>query len=81
VVLWSDHPLSVYAKAEHTYVDGIKYFDRQEDVQLRENVRKERARLTQKMITAKRSGAPAIPVQARMQHLYECEDADDEMRD
>jgi imidazolonepropionase-like amidohydrolase len=31
IVLWSDNPLSIYAVAEQTYVDGIKYFDRAED--------------------------------------------------
>lgn len=81
VVLWSDNPLSIYAKAEQTYVDGVKYFDRQEDVQLREYVKKERARLVQKMIAAKKNGAPTMPVQVRTQHLYDCEDDEDEMRD
>jgi formylmethanofuran dehydrogenase subunit A len=81
VVLWSDNPLSIYAKAEQTYVDGVKYFDRQEDVQLREYVKKERARLVQKMIAAKKNGTPTMPVQVRTQHLYDCEDDEDEMRD
>ncbi|HMD01117.1 MAG TPA: amidohydrolase family protein, partial [Ferruginibacter sp.] len=31
LVLWSDHPLSIYAKAEKTMVDGIIYFDRDRD--------------------------------------------------
>ena len=28
LVLWSDNPLSIYAKALYTIVDGIIYFDR-----------------------------------------------------
>lgn len=45
VVLWSDHPLSVYATAETTWVDGIPYFDRNEDLLLREQIAAERARI------------------------------------
>jgi hypothetical protein len=62
--LWSDHPLSIYAKAEKTIVDGVVYFDREKDQQLREDIVKERNRLIQKMIGAKKGGdktGPAIP--------------------
>ena len=64
LVLWSDHPLSIYAKAEKTIVDGIVYFDREKDKLLREDITKERTRLIQKMIGAKKGGdktSPAIP--------------------
>ena len=27
VAIWSGHPLSIYSKVEHTYVDGKNYFD------------------------------------------------------
>jgi imidazolonepropionase-like amidohydrolase len=27
VAIWSGHPLSIYSKVEHTYIDGKKYFD------------------------------------------------------
>ncbi len=58
LVLWSDNPLSIYAKAEKTIVDGVIYFDREKDLQLREEVSAERNRLIQKMMTAKKGGAP-----------------------
>lgn len=45
LVLWSDHPLSVYAVAEKTWVDGILYFDRDRDSQLRQQIAEERARI------------------------------------
>ena len=64
LVLWSDHPLSIYAKAEKTIVDGIVYFDSEKDAQLRVDILKERTRLIQKMIGAKKGGdktGPAIP--------------------
>ncbi len=81
VVLWSDNPLSIYAKAEQTYVDGIKYFDRVDDVKAQAEVRKERARLIQKLLAAKKSGAPTQPATGRPQRLWDCEDVGDEMKD
>jgi imidazolonepropionase-like amidohydrolase len=57
VVLWSDNPLSIYARAEKTFVDGTLYYDRERDAQVREEIRLERARLTQAMIQAKKGGA------------------------
>jgi imidazolonepropionase-like amidohydrolase len=61
LVLWSDNPLSIYARAEKTIVDGIIYFDVDRDMQLRKNIAVERNRLIQKMIAEKRSGAPTSP--------------------
>jgi imidazolonepropionase-like amidohydrolase len=45
LVLWDAHPLSVYAQAQTTWVDGVPYFDRQRDQQLRQSIATERARL------------------------------------
>jgi imidazolonepropionase-like amidohydrolase len=81
VVLWSDNPLSIYAKAEQTYVDGIKYFDRADDVKAQAEVRKERARLIQKLLASKKAGAPTQTATTRPQRLWECEDILDEMKD
>jgi len=43
LVLWSGHPLSVYAVAEQTWVDGVKEFDRAEDLARAETVEEQRA--------------------------------------
>jgi len=56
LVLWSDNPLSVNAKAEKTIIDGLVYYDRDKDLKMREEIQKERARLIQKMIGAKKAG-------------------------
>lgn len=64
VVLWSDNPLSIYAVAEKTIIDGVIYFDRERDKILREDIAKERTRVLQKMLSAKKGGektGPAIP--------------------
>jgi imidazolonepropionase-like amidohydrolase len=79
LVIWSDHPLSVYAKAEKTFVDGIKFFDRQEDLEKREWIRKERARLVKKSISAKEKGGKMRPPRGKRQHLYHCDDLMDEI--
>jgi urease alpha subunit len=81
VVLWSDNPLSIYAKAEQTYVDGIKFFDREEDKKMQADIRTERARLVNKMLKAKKGGAATQPAMGKAMKLYECEDAEDELRD
>ena len=55
LVLWSDNPLSIYAKAEKTIVDGIIYFDRDKDMELRKRNQAEKTRLIQKLAAAKKS--------------------------
>jgi imidazolonepropionase-like amidohydrolase len=78
VVLWSDDPLSVYAKAEMTFVDGIKFFDRREDLERREEVGKERNRLIQKMLAVKKGGGPTQRPSSRRGQLYHCDSVEDE---
>lgn len=45
LVLWSDHPLSIYAVAETTWIEGTPYYDRQQDALMREQIASERARI------------------------------------
>jgi imidazolonepropionase-like amidohydrolase len=78
VVLWSENPLSVYAKAEKTIIEGAIYFDIEKDMQAREYIKKERARITQKMIGAKASGVATQKPQPKKQHIWHCEDRDEE---
>lgn len=58
LVLWTDHPLSIYARADKTVVDGTIYFDIAEDKARRLTLQKERARLIQKMVGVKKGGGP-----------------------
>ncbi|QMU31254.1 amidohydrolase family protein [Adhaeribacter radiodurans] len=75
VVLWTDHPLSIYAKAEKTFVDGTLYYDLEIDKQLRLERDKERQRLIQKMLAAKQSGEPTQPAPVtRKGEVKHCED-------
>jgi imidazolonepropionase-like amidohydrolase len=74
VVLWSDNPLSIYAKALYTIVDGTVYFDRQHDAQMQQLVAAERQRIIKKMIGEKKSGAPVQPAQPSYQTVHTCSD-------
>ena len=56
VVVWSDNPLSIYARVEKTYIDGIPFYDTERDAQKRIEIRNERARLVQKMLDEKKAG-------------------------
>jgi imidazolonepropionase-like amidohydrolase len=74
VVLWTENPLSIYAKADKTIVDGVIYFDLERDAQMRRHIAEERNRLIQKMITAKKEGLKTIPALATLSTRDEGED-------
>ncbi|MEP7277035.1 MAG: amidohydrolase family protein [Bacteroidota bacterium] len=74
VVVWSNNPLSIYAKPEKTIVDGIIYFDIDRDLQLRRYISTERNRLVQKMLAEKRSGATMGAAVPSFQVLLGCGD-------
>lgn len=74
LVLWSTHPLSVYAKAEKTIIDGIVYYDIERDNALRKKINVERARLVQKMLNAKEEGSATQEASPVTQHIWHCDD-------
>lgn len=74
LVLWSDNPLSIYAKAEKTMVDGIVYFDREKDAQMRKLQAAEKNRLIQKLNGEKRTGGPMAPATPSYSILMNCGD-------
>ena len=51
-VIWSGSPLSTYSKCEQTWIEGRKYFDIEEDMEMRGQVLAERARIIQKVMAA-----------------------------
>jgi len=74
LALWSDNPLSIYAKAEVTIVDGIIYFDRAHDLQLRSAITAERNRIIQKMESEKKNGATVVPFKPSSNAVLNCSD-------
>ncbi|MEN9639619.1 MAG: hypothetical protein RLZZ262_1488 [Bacteroidota bacterium] len=76
VVIWSENPLSIYARAEYTFVDGICYFSLVRNALLKDAMDAERARLIQRMLNASAKGEPTQkPVQKDKKH-YHCDTID-----
>ncbi len=48
-VIWNGHPLSIYTRAEMTFIDGRKMFDREVDRLMHEAIEAERAELIAKV--------------------------------
>ena len=78
LVLWTAHPLSIYAKVNKTIIEGTIYYDSDRDAILRKRVREERERLVQKMLAAKKGGAKTKQPEKREKELYECDTTEDE---
>jgi len=72
LVIWSDNPLSIYAKSEKTIVDGIIYFDREKDAAMRIRIAEEKGRISQKMLGEKKAGMPTVPAQPTMEIMHTC---------
>jgi N-acetylglucosamine-6-phosphate deacetylase len=56
-VVWSGDPLSTYTRCEQTWIEGARYFDREEDLAMRARDEAERQRIMQKIL-ALAHGAP-----------------------
>ncbi len=73
LVLWSDHPLSVYAVAETTYIEGVPYFDRAADAKLQQRMAEERSKLVEMMLDEKAGGAPTRPPRQKQKRIFNCD--------
>ncbi len=73
LVLWSDHPLSVYAKAEKTLIDGATYFDIERDKQQREAIKKERNQLINMMLKEKAEGGETQNPKQDKKEMMHCD--------
>jgi len=49
-VIWSGNPLSAFTHARQTWIEGRKYFDREKDLLLRDEIQKERAMIIQRIL-------------------------------
>lgn len=68
--------MSIYAKAERTFIDGIEYFNRERDQQLRKEVEMERNALIQKSLEAKSAGKPTQKAEGKQRRLLHCNSLD-----
>ncbi len=80
LVIWSEHPFSVYSKVEMTMIEGEIYFDKAKDLLMREEMKKEREALEKLDVNRPSSTGttqPQIPRERREEHL---DDADGGIR-
>ena len=71
VVLWNTNPLSVYAKAEKTIIEGIVYFDISRDQENRRIIKKERNMLINLMLDYKsKGGKTQSPKKDKRPHIH-----------
>lgn len=73
LVLWSHNPLSIYAKAEKTIIEGATFFDLEKDQQMREKVKQERNQLINQMLQEKESGKKMQDSKQSKKELMHCE--------
>ena len=73
VVLWSDHPLSVYAKAEKTIIEGTIFFDIDEDMKKRAAIKEERSKLINMMLSEKLNGGKVQAPRKKVLKEFTCE--------
>ena len=73
LVLWTDHPLSVYARAEKTIIEGATYFDMAQDIKMRESVKNERTKLINMMLKEKAGGGKTQAPKMSKKELMTCE--------
>ncbi|NJB87035.1 imidazolonepropionase-like amidohydrolase [Lewinella marina] len=73
LVLWNDNPLSIYARAERTYIDGKEYFNRAENEARREALLRERNALIQASLDAKNKGGKTQEPRGNSRRLLHCD--------
>jgi imidazolonepropionase-like amidohydrolase len=73
LVLWNEHPLSVYAKPIKTLIEGATYFDSEKDLEQRKAVEKERGTLIQMMLKEKDSGSAMQAPNGKKKERLHCD--------
>ncbi|MDC6350912.1 amidohydrolase family protein [Zeaxanthinibacter sp. PT1] len=73
LVLWTDHPLSVAAKAEKTIIEGTVFFDLETDRAKRDAIQAERSKLIGMMLDEKNGGAKTRAPEGKDRIDFECE--------
>lgn len=73
LVLWTDHPMSIYAKAQTTMIEGTIYFDLERDAQLRRKIQNERNDLMNMMLLEKDKGMKTQAVKKKDKVHHHCD--------
>jgi N-acetylglucosamine-6-phosphate deacetylase len=70
LVLWSGPPLSILSRCEQTWIDGRRYFSRDEDRQLRERDAKLRAHIVKQILASGEAAAKPGDVKKTERELW-----------
>lgn len=73
LVLWTDNPLSIYAKVNTTIIDGQIYYSAEDDSKLREANQKERARIITKLMIEKNKGTKVVKPTLKKPNHFHCD--------
>lgn len=73
LVLWSDHPLSVYAKAEKTMIEGVVYYDIERNEKMIDEIARERNELINMMLLEKNKGSKTQAPVKKKEVYFDCE--------
>ncbi|MEX1002751.1 MAG: amidohydrolase family protein [Crocinitomicaceae bacterium] len=78
LVIWSDNPLSIHAKVEKTFVDGMLLYDWQRTHELMKRDQQERKRIIALMLKAKENGAKTKKPVMKKNPQYHCDSEGEE---
>ncbi len=73
IVIWSDHPLSITAVVEKTFVDGLLLYDINRSLVMHNRDQKERNRILQLMVVEKEAGAETRTPIKKENPQYHCD--------
>jgi cytosine/adenosine deaminase-related metal-dependent hydrolase len=79
IVMWTGNPLSNMSRVQSTWVEGRRYFNRDEDARMRVRDAELRRFLEQEAMKAIGQGAATAPAAQRVPREYHCEDTGDEV--
>ncbi len=73
LVVWNNNPLSIYAIAEQTYIDGVLYFDIKKSRELHKRNQIEKERIIDLMLNSNTTERKIRSIPKEKSILYECE--------
>ena len=76
LVLWNDHPMSIYAIAEKTMIEGALYYDHEKVTDQLAAIASEKRMLMQQMIAEKKGGAKTQAPKWAIKREFHCETLD-----
>ena len=73
LVLWTDHPMSIYTKAEKTMIEGAIYYDLEKLPEMIDAIQKERNQLINMMLKVKNKGMKTQAPKTTKKEAFHCD--------